>query len=1134
MKLRYILRVMRLLVLFLLAGLMHVSATTYSQITLSGANIPFTEALGAIRKQAGYAITADKALLRFAKPVSIDAANLPLDEFLRRILTDQPLEATIEEKTVVIRRKRTHVELDATRQLAGGSQQHGVTGTVTDEQGNPLEGVTVRVNGTSIATTTDSRGRYALSIPGSGNALTYTIVGFESVESAFRGQSTIDVSMKAAVSDLEEVVVVGYGTIRKSDLTGSVTSVSAADVNDRPINSIEQLLQGRAAGVQIINNSGAPGGGMTFSIRGVTSVSGSNQPLIVIDGYPIDSDNDIAKETVGNQSGYLSEQPESNVLAMINPADIANIEILKDASAVAIYGSRASNGVVLITTKRGQKGADRVNYAFRSDLSSLARKIDVLSTADYLSYANEAYLNSGRDSLFNQAAVNSHLKTNTVWQDLIYRNSLSQNHQLNVSGGRDRTRYAISGGYLNQEGIINNTHFNRGNFRVNLDQEINRKLSFGLSSGLTMSGEKAVLQSASRGETSWSAILGVLTSRPFDSPYTPDDEIDQSQLGNPLTLVERTDDQNRVTTVISSMFVDYKLTDDLVFKLNGGVNANYAHRDFYLPLGTALGNSMGGYAYRGQSSAFNYLTEYTLNYQKQLGEKHRISAIGGYTWQQWIRRNFGINASNFPNDNLSYHDLGSASNIGSPATRTSQWALASMVARINYSYDDRFLFTLTGRADGSTRLAPGNKWDMFPSLAVGWNVHNERFMAGLDQVSSLKLRGSYGISGNQVIAVGSTRSRLSSLTSVVNQSIQIGYQLANLPNQTLRWERTTQWNAGLDMELFQNRVSLTIEYYRKVTQDLLMAQTIPPVNGFTSYNTNLGSVENRGFELALSAKVLTGKLAWDVSGDFFFNRNKIIDLGGASSFLGPQLLAISNQALHIAQPGYPIGSFYGYRITGIYQNEHEVAQGPADASSNPEPGSFKYADISGPDGVPDGEVNAFDRQVIGNPYPDFIAGLTNNLKWKRFGASVLVYASIGQDVINGNRHYLDALAGGTTSNVSSSAYTQRWVGEGTSHVYPKATATASRFHDRFTDFIVEDASFVRLKNVNVSYTLPVNNMLIREVRILLSAENLFTFTRYTGYDPEINSKGRHPMMPGIDFGSIPQYRTYAFGVNLRL
>jgi TonB-linked SusC/RagA family outer membrane protein len=1123
---------MKLSVFFLLVCMLQTSARSYAQqVTLEVHHAPAERVFREIEKQTGYGFIYAKEMLGKMKPVDLKVVDQDLLKVLNLLFQDQELTYVVSDKSIALKEKPATLTDGRDNLLP----QQLVTGTVYDESGTPLPGVTVVVKGTRTAVNTDQDGKFTISVEkgGTNPALVFSFIGMQTQEVAVGSRKSLRVRMRARTVGLNEVVSVGYGSVQKSDLTGSVSKVTLDDAAERPATSVEQLLQGRAAGVQITANTGAPGGGMTFNIRGVTSISGSNQPLIVVDGYPIESDNSAVKMSSGSQSGYLEALSEDNALANLDPSDIASVEILKDASATAIYGSRASNGVVLITTKHGKAGQDRLTYNFRYDVSSLPKKIHVLNTSDYLDYSNEAYFNSGQDSIYTADAIARYSAVNTNWQDLIYRTAHSQSHQLGLSGGDDKFKYAVSLGYLGQQGVVKNSKYDRGSLLVNLDRQVNKRLKFGVSINGAISKNKAAMQSSKRNDASTSVVYGALLSRPYSAPLTADDQIDQTQRGNPLTIIELADDQNRFTTILAKMYLDYTVAPGLDFKVNGGVNTSKSRRDFYMPRGTTLGDLEGGYAYLGEGSSFNYLTEYTLSYKKTIHKKHRINAVTGYTWQQWTRKSFNINVLNFPNDNLLYYDLTSGSSISKPGTATSQWALASFIGRVNYSFDNRYLATFTARRDGSTRLAEGNKWKFFPSFALGWNLSNEKFMRDLKAITSLKLRASYGLSGNQSVSVGATKARLESTGSVANESMQIGYTLANMANSTLRWEMTKQQDLGVDLALLENRFTFGFDYYKKHTDGLLIGLTIPPSNGFGSYTTNQGSVENTGYEFDLGGKILTGRLKWDASGNISFNRNKVISLGpGVQSFTGPTFRAVAAQTLSIAEVGQPIGAFYGYRIIGIYQNQQEVESSPKDPD-NTKPGSFKFKDISGPDGVPDGAISADDREIIGTPYPKFSFGITNNLEFKGFGLSVLVLGSIGQDVINANRYNTDALARGLQSNVRQEAYDGRWTGEGTSNKYPQATTSATPFSNRFTDFIVEDASFVRLKYITLSYEFQKSQLrFIRNLRLYVTGGNLVTLTNYQGYDPEINSHGENSMLQGIDSGSIPQYRTFSMGLNV--
>lgn len=1019
--------------------------------------------------------------------------------------------------------------------LGLSAQTKNITGNVSDANGEAIIGATIILEGASTGTISDINGKFNLNVPENGKLL-ISFVGYTKQIVPVSGKTNLKIILVEDTKILDELVVVGYGTIKKSDLTGSVTSLKAENTEEKAYSSIEQMMQGRVAGVQIVQNTGALGGGMTFSVRGANSISGDNQPLVVIDGYPVESG--TVSVNTGAEATFSGDAPGMNALSMLNPNDIESIEILKDASATAIYGSRGANGVVMVTTKKGKEGRDKVEYSFRTDLSYLPKKLDVLSNDEYLAYSNEAYMDrSDGTYLYDQKSLNLYGGVNTNWQELIFKTGVSTNHQLNLSGGDKKMKYSLALGYLGQEGIVKNTSYDRGTFRLNFSKEVNSKFKFGFNVGGNMSLNKSVNQATTNSDVAASVVNAALRTPPIYEAYddTSDDIAYVTGITNPLILITKADDQSRSTQIMVSGVADYLFTPNLTFRVRIGANNSSALRQYYMPRGTYLGDIRSGYAYSGNRKNFDYLTEYTLSYNKTINRKHSINAVGGYTWQSWINRTDGVSVSGFPNDNFTYYNLSSGSTLTKPVNTTTEWSLASFLGRINYTYDKRYMVTVTARADGSTRLAKGKKWDLFPSVAAGWNMHNERFMKSQKTINELKLRVSYGQSGNQSIGVGSTLGRYDYTTGVINQGVSTVYYPANMANPNLTWENTEQINAGFDLALWRSRVTFSFDIYSKKTTALLINLPIPASTGFTTYVNNAGDVENKGLEFDLGAKILTGKFQWKANGNISFNRNKILAFDGKmNSFAGIAFGTVNGQPLHIAKIGYPIGSFYGYKISGIYQTQEEVNNGPI-GPVNPQPGSFKFVDISGPQGKPDGLISSYDRTIIGNPYPDFIFGITNDFNWRRFSLNVFIQGSIGQDVINTNRFYLDALTKTVGSNVSKVAYDNRWTGPGTSDKYPAARSNTQPFEGLFTDFIVEDGSFVRLKNVTLSYNFDLKRLkLIQALKVFVTGSNLLTLTKYTGYDPEVNSRGENSMTPGVDSGGIPQFRSFSAGFNVNL
>ena len=1004
-----------------------------------------------------------------------------------------------------------------------------VTGKIVAFENNePLPGVTIVLKGTGKGTSTDAKGEFTIVVPNNKAVLVFSYVGYLSQEQAVGNQTKLNISLVQDSKALDEVVVVGYGEIKKSDLTGSVSQLKAEGVTEKPIATVEQLLQGRVSGVQITQASGSPGGGLNFVIRGGNSTS-SNQPLIVIDGYPIDPGN-------GNLSNggdsFASQQPPFNPLANLNPNEIENIEILKDASSTAIYGSRGANGVVLITTKRGKKGTDKIEFNYRTDFNQVRKRLNVLSSAEFLAFANEGALNDKLAPIYQDTTVARLSQRDNKWQDLIFRDAISHDYQFGISGGEGKTNYAIIGNYSTNQGTIKGSYFNRGGIRANFDREVSSRLKLGFNVNASQSFSKLGVNGGAGGLNSASVVSSALYVIPINNAYNELGEIDQTFDSNPATMIDLVKDVFKNTLFFSNLTANLKLGKYLSFKANLGGNYSNALRQVYYPRGTFTGTGNNGYAYQNQNERFNYLTEFTLSYNRQFG-KHNLNSVVGHTYQRWYVDGLQTTASQFPNDNLTYYSFQTANAQGVTTTNHQEWSLASFLGRVNYSFDNRYLLTLTGRSDGASRLAEGNKWAFFPSIAAGWNVHNEKFMKNVKFIETLKLRSSIGISGNQSVAIGATGNFLSSDLANIGGVISRGYILNNIANPLLGWENTTQINAGIEMGFLKNRLKLEVNLYKKNSKDLLINFPIPSANGFTNFVANAGEIENKGIEFDLLARVLDKSFKWTVSGNLSMNKNNVLSLGSLGStgnIFGPSYLGANNalgQPIHTTQEGKPVGFFYGYRINGIYQNTEEISKGPEKASAKP--GDFKFVDING-----DGIINANDREMIGNPNPKMIFGITNDFSYKRFSLSVFFQGVLGNDIANLNRFRMDALNGNVV-NVFKEAYDGRWQGEGTSNYYPRARAVGAFFNGRFADFIIEDGSFVRLKNLTFSYDIPTTGSLkfIKGAKVFVTGTNILTFTNYTGFDPEVNANYNNPLAQGVDNGSYPQNKTYSVGFNLK-
>ncbi len=1002
-----------------------------------------------------------------------------------------------------------------------------ISGVVKDEKGLPMEGALVTEKGTDNKVLTNKKGEFKLKVKDKKSVVVISFVGYNDQLLLVNNKVIFNITLNQNANTLEQVVVIGYGTVKKGDLTGSVVKVTGIENQEQPNTSVEQMLQGRVAGVQITQNTGSPGGGMTFNIRGANSISGSNQPLVVIDGYPVETGN--SSPTVGLESTGAGI-PGGNALANINPNDIESIEILKDASSTAIYGSRGANGVVIITTKRGKAGKDKIDYSYRSDFSTIRKKIDVLNTNEYIAYSNEAFSDQANGSLaYSQGDINRLKGINTDWQNLIYQKGITNSHQLTISGGEDRLKYAVSSGYLEQQGIVKNTKFRRGSIRINLDRKINDKLSIGLNTNGSLSIFNSVNQSTGSSLTDGSVVTGALRTPPFVVPFTQDGSVNlASGFQNPLTLINDASDKTKILQFNVTGFADYKIINDLKLSFRTGLNSSSSLRNYYMPRGTFIGDNRNGYGYQGNVIATSYLNECTLNYNKTI-KRHRFNSVFGYTWQSWQDRGVGISGGGFPNDKLTYYNLNSASLIDKPVNNVTESSLASWIGRVNYVFNDKYLLTVSARYDGSTRLADGYKWSLFPSIAAGWNLHKEKIIRSLsNSISELKLRASYGVSGNQSVAVGSTKSKYNTSTAVIGQAVTTVYYPGNMPNDLLGWERTKQYNVGIDMGLMKGRLKFTSDIYKKRTENLLINLPIPFSTGYNFYTTNAGIVENIGIEFSSSYQIIkSGSFKWTVGGNLSFNKNKVVSLPSTlPTILGPTIGFVNSQNVNVATEGEPIGAFFGFKVVGIYQTQDEINKHAVDPS-NPRSGDFKFADLNG-----DTLISALDRTILGSPYPKYFFGFTNDFAWKNISLNFLIQGSIGQSVANTNRFGLDGLSRSNNINVSREAYQNRWTGPGTSNKYPAARSLNIPFQGRFTDFIVEDASFVRLKNITLGYNLQFKKIkFINSCKFFVTATNLLTWTEYTGYDPEINSYGSNSLAQGIDNGSIPQFRTFSIGLT---
>jgi TonB-linked SusC/RagA family outer membrane protein len=993
--------------------------------------------------------------------------------------------------------------------------QDVISGVVKDESGQTLPGATVVEKGSAKYALTDVDGKFSIA---AAKEFPFTIqvniTGFQQQEIEIYELTTeaVEIILKTA-NVLDEVVVIGYGEQKRKDITGSVASVPI-EIKSQPVASVERLLQGSVAGAVVTQTSGQPGGGVSVQIRGNNSITAGSDPLYVIDGFPINNDYSVADAGVTDGS-------KINPLSSINTADIENIDVLKDASATAIYGSRGANGVVIITTKSGTKNKSSVNYDAYYGTQQVLRTIPLLNAAQWWQLRKDAAVNSGKTASIPSVTGYSLDTTGagTDWQDAAFRKASIQSHNLSILSGSDKTKLAFSGNYFKQNGILQNTDFRRLSARVNLDHQYNDR--FRIFTSLSASNTKA--------NVAPTAIVGNLLQTPPALPIYQNDGTFvvnspfESALQNPINSLYNQLNETITNRFLGNISGEYTIADGLKAKILVGADVIGNKQNRYLPSTTAEGQALSGDAIVGSIFTTNWLNENTISYDKEINEKNKINAVAGFTAQVSETKAAIAEAAGFATDAFKYNNLATGITNIAPRSLASKWALASYLGRINYIFDERYLFTFTLRADGSSRFGEGKKWGYFPSAAFGWNINEEKFFQQFKKVSLLKLRLSAGTTGNQNIPSYQSLSQLSYFRYNFSNTTVSGFAPNTVPNANLGWEKTFQVDAGIDLGLFKNRISIIADYYYKRTTDLLLTRTVPGTSGLSDFYNgqasvvyqNIGEVSNQGFELYVNSRNLEGAFKWNTIFIYAKNTNKILSLGEGVNQIIPVISSPS-----IAKVGYPLGSFIVYKTDGIIQQ----GETPLTPQQNKSPGGQKYQDING-----DGSITqAGDRIVISNQ-PGFTTGLTNTLSYKGFDLTVFVQASIGGKLYNANRANLELATGYVNG---SDVLLNRWSTTNTN------TDVKAAFQDpaiTISDRFIEDATYYRLKNLSLGYTFPkalLSKARIDNLRIYVSAQNPKTWTKYTGFDPEVSLNGQSLINKGIDQGVYPNNKSYQVGLSL--
>lgn len=1051
---------------------------TARSVSMSGKNVSLADAFGMIRKQTGLTVFYGNQVLDDRERVSFDFKNRPLTEVLNTLLKGRDIRYELRRnRVIVLERAASPAVVQASAPV-----QQTVNGRVTDRRGAVSE-VTVTVKGTNNSVSTDADGRFSIDAS-AGDVLVFRRLGYTAQEVAVGNNPTINVTLAESVEDIDEVVVIGYGTVRKRDLTGSVAQVKAKDVNAFPNANVIQSLSGRAAGVQIRPSSGAPGPAMSVRIRGGNSLQGSNEPLYVIDGFPI--------------SGNTPNPSHINV------ADIESIEILKDASATAIYGSRGANGVVLITTKRGKAGETRVDFETSYGTQSAIKKLDLMNASEYARFYNIHAANTNAAPHFTDEEIAA-FGEGYDWQDMLFSTAPMSTAALNIAGGNEKTQFSVSGSYYGQDGIIEGSDYLRYSLRSHLNHKISDRFDVELTS--TLSRLKTSRRDSGGGNRGSSMFGAALAMPPTLTPYEPDGSYTiplnhhsflAGELRNPINFINEQNSTTRANVALINAAISYHITPDLTLKIAGGIENRDDRTDNYTT--TRFFGSQGA-ASVSTIQHVSLLNENTLNYNKTFGGKHTVSAVAGFTYQDFLSTPLSASGTIFLSDIQETYDLGSAQ--GQPNHPSSNYiksVLLSYLGRVNYNYDDRYLATISFRRDGSSRYSDGHKWGTFPSAALAWRISNEAFMAGQNVFSDLKLRASWGLTGSQAIDPYTTQNLLVGNRIILgNQYHNTFAPAAQFPG-VLWWESTEQMDLGLDMGFLRNRLTFTADFYIKNTSDLLSPVGLPASMGYSNTVMNVGKVQNRGVEFALEGDVIRGPFTWHLNGNIAFNRNKVVSLHNGEDILRDQIgMVIVNDYTSILREGRPVGQFWGYVEDGYNET-----------------GQIKYKDVDG-----NGSINAADKTYIGDPNPDFIYGLNSTMSYKNFELNIFFQGIYGNDIFNASSITTIDYASGV--NTLRDVLYNHWTPENPNAKYP---AIGNTVNANISDRFVEDGSYLRLKNISLGYNVPVQSFGIRWAKALnvyVSGQNLWTLTNYSWWDPESNFR--------LDYNGYPIAKTVTFGLR---
>ena len=1030
------------------------------------------------------------------------------------------------------------------------AQQITITGKVTDIQGNPIPWTNIYEKGTTNGTTTDDDGKYTIQVKSRESILTASFIGYQDKQIPINGKTVLDFILDPDSEILENSVVIGYGTARRQDLTGSVASINPERLENKVMFSVDDALKGGVAGLMVSATSGQPGAASKMLIRGAASLSGSTSPLIVVDGFPL---GDVSTSSGMGMAGMDSQMSS---LAMINTEDIASIEVLKDASSTAIYGNRGANGVIMITTKKGRGASGRIQYSGYASFQQLPRKLEMLDFKGYATMMNEktpSYL------LFSDTDGNlrnfdfSKIKAKD-WQDEIYRTGFIQSHNLSLQNSNNKTNFLVSASYMQNKSIIICTNWNKLTGKVNIDHNFTDNLKIGVDLNYSRIVDDGVPTSGGNG-TAIGTIMDALISQPFDLtdtdtqtyfrragvPETVIESYINSNKQNPVTMANDIKMKKILSRTIANSYIQYTIIPDLVLKITGGFDNYSLEEKQYYPKSTPRGQLYQGQACMANISSFGWINENTLTWSPTFAEKHRLNIMGGLTEQGSRSYYTSTEASAFDNETLGYNNLQMAKNFTSYSS-TGKASMMSFIFRTNYAYDDRYIATFTFRRDGTSAFVK-NKWGSFYSGAFAWNAKQESFLENSRTISTLKFRASIGEVGNSNVPTAGSFSQLYNTNTAFGTDVSIGQSPVTLANENLSWEKTLEYNFGIEFGMWNERLHIDIDLYNKTTRDLLLEAPVLNISGYTKAWQNIGSIRNSGIELSLNTLLVDKRnFQWSFDVNMTHNKSKILKLGqsGAPIYLG--ISCLNDQSAVILREGGSIGELYGYRAAGIYQIDefdasigttgntiYTLRPGIPSQGVGEQPGSIKLADIDGSKKIDDK-----DREVIGNFLPVIYGAFSSTFNWKAFNLYLGFQYSIGNDMYNANYVMTASYTGDGSNQIGR--WMQRWSLDNQTNdplYYSQIpTKLVSSAH-------VEDASFLRFSTARLTYSLPTK--LLRRskhvdmCKFYVSADNIYTFTKYSGYDPEVGisqNSASAILSQGFDYGNFPHARTFTFGVNI--